>query len=113
MTQTLSGKTALVTGGGRGIGKAIALALATAGCDVAVNYVSREADARQTADAIQATGRRALVAKGDVSKSADVTTLVAAVESGLGPVDILVNNAGRATFESIDQMSEASWNAII
>jgi 3-oxoacyl-[acyl-carrier protein] reductase len=54
------------------------LALAAAGCDVAVNYVSCEADARQTADAIQALGRRALVAKGDVSKSADVAALVAA-----------------------------------
>jgi 3-oxoacyl-[acyl-carrier protein] reductase len=103
----------VVTGGGRGIGKAIALALASAGCDVAVNYVSREADARATAEAIQAIGRRSLVARGDVSKSADVTALVAAVESGLGPVDILVNNAGRATFESIEQMSEASWNEII
>ena len=70
---TLSGKIALVTGGGRGIGKAIALALAAAGCDVAVNYVSREADAQATSDAIRALGRRTLVAKGDVSKSADVT----------------------------------------
>jgi 3-oxoacyl-[acyl-carrier protein] reductase len=110
---SLEGRVALVTGGGRGIGKAIALALAAAGCDVAVNYVSREAEARATADAIQATGRRALVVRGDVSKSADVTALVAAVESGLGPVDVLVNNAGRATFESIDQMTEASWNEII
>ncbi|HEY9465182.1 MAG TPA: SDR family NAD(P)-dependent oxidoreductase [Vicinamibacterales bacterium] len=114
MTQTsLSGRIALVTGGGRGIGKAIALALAAAGCDVAVNYVSREADARTTAETIQAMGRRALVAKGDVSKSAEVTALVGAVEAGLGPVDILVNNAGRATFESIEQMSEASWNDIM
>jgi 3-oxoacyl-[acyl-carrier protein] reductase len=110
---SLSGRIALVTGGGRGIGKAIALALAEAGSDVAVNYVSREADARATADAIKAMGRRTLVARGDVSKSADVAALVAAVESGLGPVDILVNNAGRATFESIEQMSEASWNEII
>jgi len=109
----LSGRIALVTGGGRGIGKAIALALAAAGCDVAVNYVSREADARTTAEAITAMGRRSLVAKGDVSISGDVTALVAAVESGLGPVDILVNNAGRAMFESIEQMSEASWNAIM
>jgi NAD(P)-dependent dehydrogenase (short-subunit alcohol dehydrogenase family) len=67
----------------------------------------------RTADAIQAMGRRALVVRGDVSRSADVAALVAAVESGLGPVDVLVNNAGRATFESIDQMSEASWNEII
>ena len=110
---TLPGRIALVTGGGRGIGKAIALALAAAGCDVAVNYVSREADARVTADAIRALGRRTLVVKGDVSRSADVTALVSAVEAGLGPVDVLVNNAGRVTFEGIEQMSEASWNEII
>jgi 3-oxoacyl-[acyl-carrier protein] reductase len=111
MTDTsLNDKIALVTGASRGIGKAIALGLAAAGCDVAVNYVSREAEARQTADAIQALGRRSLVAKGDVSKSADVAALVAAVQAKLGPVDILVNNAGRATFESIERMTEASWN---
>lgn len=111
MTDTeLQNKIALVTGGGRGIGKAISLALAAAGCDVAVNYVSRERDARETADAIRATGRRALVVQGDVANSADVTALVAAVEKGLGPIDILVNNAGRAAFESLEQMTEASWN---
>jgi len=112
-TTSLSGKIALVTGGGRGIGKAISLALAAAGCDVAVNYVSREADARATADAIRATGRRALITQGDVARSADVAALVAAVEAGLGPVDVLVNNAGRVAFESIEQMSESSWNEII
>jgi 3-oxoacyl-[acyl-carrier protein] reductase len=110
---TLVGKVALVTGGGRGIGKAISLALATAGCDVAVNYVSHEGDARATADAIRVVGRRALVAKGDVSKSADATAIVSMADAGLGPVDILVNNAGRVAFESIEQMSEASWNEII
>ena len=107
---SLNNKIALVTGASRGIGKAIALGLAAAGCHVAVNYVSREREARQTADGIHALGRRSIVAKGDVSKSADVAALVAAVESDLGPVDILVNNAGRATFESIEQMTEASWN---
>jgi 3-oxoacyl-[acyl-carrier protein] reductase len=110
MDTPLDNKIALVTGGGRGIGKGIALALAAAGCDVAVNYVSREADARETADAIRALGRRALVVHGDVAKSADVAALVAAVEKQLGPIDILVNNAGRAAFESIEQMTEASWN---
>ena len=114
MTQTgLSGRVALVTGGGRGIGKAIALALADAGCDVAVNYVSREADAQAAADAVRALGRRTVVVRADVSKSGDAAALVAAVNAGLGPVDILVNNAGRVTFESIDQMSEASWNDTI
>jgi len=114
MTQTsLSGRVALVTGGGRGIGRAIALALAAAGCDVAVNYVSREADANATADDIRGAGRRALVARGDVSRSSDVTALVGAVEAGLGPADILVNNAGRLRVESLEQMSEVSWNEII
>jgi 3-oxoacyl-[acyl-carrier protein] reductase len=110
---SLHNKIALVTGGGRGIGKAIALALAESGCDVVVNYVAREADARQTSDAIQALGRRALVVQGDVAKSRDVAALVAAAEAGLGPVDILVNNAGRATIESLEQMTEASWNDCI
>src|SRR5262245_48181037 len=106
----LNGKLALVTGGGRGIGKAISLGLAAAGCDVAVNYVSRVADARATAAAVEALGRRAVVVKGDVSKSAEVTALVAAIEGELGAIDILVNNAGRAAFESIQQMTEASFN---
>ena len=111
MTQTsLNGKVALVTGASRGIGKGIALALAAAGCDVAVNYVSRETDAQGTVDAIRALGRRAVAIRGDVSKSADVAALMAAVDSGLGPIEILVNNAGRATFQSIEQMTEASWN---
>jgi 3-oxoacyl-[acyl-carrier protein] reductase len=113
MTSPLDNKIALVTGGGRGIGKAISLALASAGCDVAVSYVSREGDAQRTADEIRALGRRAFVARGDVAKSADVASLVAAVEAQLGPVDILVNNAGRATIESIEQMTEASWDDCI
>ena len=109
MTSTLlSGRVALVTGGGRGIGKGIALGLAAAGCDVAVSYLSREADARAAADAIRALGRRALVVQSNVAKGGDVAALVAAVEAGLGPVDVLVNNAGGATFESIEQMKAGS-----
>jgi 3-oxoacyl-[acyl-carrier protein] reductase len=111
MTQpALNGRVALVTGASRGIGKGIALALAAAGCDVAINYATREADAQGTADEVRALGRRAVVVKGDVSKSADVAALIAAVEGGLGPIDILVNNAGRAVFQGIEQMTEASWN---
>src|SRR4030095_14660694 len=111
MTQTsLSGRSALVTGGGRGIGKAISLALAAAGCDVAVNYVSREADARATAGGIRAEGRRALVVEGDVARGADVAALVTAVEAGLGPVDILVNQAGREHLARLQQMAASSLN---
>jgi 3-oxoacyl-[acyl-carrier protein] reductase len=109
----LTGRIALVTGGGRSIGRAISLALAGEGCDVAVNYVSREADAAATADAIRKLGRRALVVQGDVSNSADVARLVGATTSGLGPVDVLVNNAGKIAIETIDQMSEASWNDVV
>ena len=113
MSTILSGRKALVTGGGRGIGKAIALALATAGCDVAVNYVNRDADARATAEDIRRMGRHAVALQGDVSKSADVNRLVNAAEADLGSIDVLVNNAGRVMVERIDQMTEASWNDVI
>jgi 3-oxoacyl-[acyl-carrier protein] reductase len=109
----LAGRVALVTGGGRSIGRAISLALAAEGCDVAVNYVTRQRDADETADAIRRQGRRAIAVQGDVSKSADVARLVAATELALGPVDILVNNAGKMVPEALDQMSEASWGDII
>lgn len=112
-SSSLEGKIALVTGASRGIGKAIALALAGAGCDVAVSYLTREADARETVDAVRALGRHAVLAQGDVAKSADVAAIVTAAENGLGPVDILVNNAGRATFEGLAEMTEASWNDVI
>jgi 3-oxoacyl-[acyl-carrier protein] reductase len=109
----LTSRIALVTGGGRSIGRAISLALAAEGCDVAVNYVSRQPDADETVDAIRKQGRRAIAVQGDVSKRADVTRLVAETTSELGAVDILVNNAGKMAIETIDQMSEQSWNDII
>ena len=109
----LIGRIALVTGGGRSIGRAISLALAAEGCDVAVNYVSRQADADETVEAIRRLGRRATAIQGDVSKHADVARLIAATESALGPIDVLVNNAGKMAIETIDQMTEASWNDII
>jgi 3-oxoacyl-[acyl-carrier protein] reductase len=109
----LTGRIALVTGGGRSIGRAISLALAAEGCDVAVNYVSRQRDADETVDAIRQQGRRAIAVQADVSKSADVARLVADTQAQLGAVDILVNNAGKIAIETIEQMSEASWNDIV
>ena len=109
----LADRIALVTGGGRSIGRAISLALAAEGCDVVVNYISRKADADETVAAIRRQGRRAIAVQGDVSKSADASRLVATAESDLGTVDVLVNNAGKLVAETIEQMSEASWNDII
>jgi 3-oxoacyl-[acyl-carrier protein] reductase len=110
---SLDGRVALVTGGGRGIGRAISLALAEAGCDVAISYVEQAAPAEATAADIRKTGRRSVVVQADVSLGADVARLVSAVESELGALGVLVNNAGRVRVESIEQMTEASWNDTI
>src|SRR5580658_7972814 len=95
LMDNLTRKVALVTGGGRGIGRAIALALARAGCDIAVNYRERKYDAETAAREIQDSGRRCVAIAADVSRGAEVTQLVRAVEQQLGPIDILVNNAGK------------------
>jgi NAD(P)-dependent dehydrogenase (short-subunit alcohol dehydrogenase family) len=94
---SLDGRVALVTGGSRGIGRAIAVGLADDGADVAVNY-RREVDAaNETADEIRKRGRRAMVVQAAVDSIDDDRAMVAAVLEELGPVDILVNNAGIAS----------------
>src|ERR1700678_636903 len=111
--EQLTGKVALVTGGGRGIGRAVSLALAGAGCDVAVNYRERRDDADSAVGEIEKLGRRAVAIQADVSRAADVTQLMQAAESELGPIEILVNNAGKILIQSIEQMTEESWNDMI
>ncbi len=113
MEQQLTGKVALVTGGGRGIGRAISLALAGAGCDVAVNYRERRDDADSAVREIEKLGRRAAAIQADVSRGAEVTKLIRDAESQLGPIEILVNNAGKILIQSIEQMTEESWNDMI
>ncbi len=90
---SLEGKTALVTGGGRGIGKAIALTMAEAGADVAVT-ARTEREIEETAKEMQGLGRRSLAIKADVSDSRQVDEMVAKATQSLGRIDILVNNAG-------------------
>jgi 3-oxoacyl-[acyl-carrier protein] reductase len=109
----LTGKVALVTGAGRGIGRAIAEALAGAGCLVAVNYRTNEAAARETCEQIGQRGQRTIAVQADVSVSADVDRLVATVEAQLGPVAVLVNNAGIARRQSLDEIREEDWDEII
>jgi 3-oxoacyl-[acyl-carrier protein] reductase len=93
MGKELDGKVALVTGASRGIGRAIAIALAQAGADVAVNFVSREAEARKLCSEIQSLGR-GWPSKPTFQFQARFQTMVAQAEGELGPISILVNNAG-------------------
>jgi 3-oxoacyl-[acyl-carrier protein] reductase len=109
----LRGRVALVTGGSRGIGRAIAMALAEAGADVAVNYRRRGAEAEKVCAAIRELGRRASALGADVSSADEVGRLVAGVEGALGPVSILVNNAGVAEPVTLDTLTEAVWDATI
>ena len=113
MTIPLTGRVALVTGASRGIGAAIARALAEAGADVAINYRERAIEAEAVAAQITAVGRRSITLAADVSKSAAVTTMVRTIEDKLGPIDILINNAGIALIRGIDDLTEADFDATI
>jgi NAD(P)-dependent dehydrogenase (short-subunit alcohol dehydrogenase family) len=94
---TLAGRVALVTGGGRGIGRGIALALAEDGADIAVNYRKDETAARETVAAIERLGRRAIAYAASVDSYEDDQRMVEAIVRDFGFVDILVNNAGIAS----------------
>ena len=106
-------RVALVTGGSRGIGKAIALALARAGAAVAVNYRARGEEAAAVVDTIQQSGGRAMAIAADVSIAGAVQVMVHEVEERLGPVDILVNNAGMAALRGLDDITEEDFDRAI
>lgn len=109
----LSGKVAIVTGSGCGIGRAIALALARDGADIAVNDVSID-EARKVAKEIEFMGRIALVALADVSKKSDVEDMVKQTLEKFGKIDILVNNAGIAgPTVPVQELKEEDWDRII
>jgi len=107
-----SGRVALVTGASRGIGKAIAIALAEAGADIAVNYRVQAEAAEAVCQTIRAA-RRCIAVQADVSITADVERLVKTVENELGPVGILVNNAGIGKMIPPDQVTEEIWNEFL
>ena len=110
---TLASRTALVTGASRGIGKAIAIALAEAGADVAVNYRQRKDQAEATVAAIKQLGRKSAAFGADVSDAQAVAAMVTNIEKALGPIDILVNNAGIALRRSLEEMTEAEFDRTI
>ena len=109
----LKGRVALVTGGSRGIGAAIAISLADAGASVAVNYREKQLEAQSVADTLRGLGVRAMTVRADVSKAAEVAAMVATVERELGPIDILVNNAGVGMIRSVEELTEADFDATI
>ena len=110
---TLFGKVALVTGGSRGIGRAIVLTLAKAGADVAINYAGNTAAAEETAEAVKAMGRKAIVLKGDVADTAVCEDMIKQAVAELGRLDILVNNAGITRDGLLMRMKEEDWDAVI
>ncbi len=106
-------KTALVTGASRGIGKAIALALAAKGYAVAVNYAGSQAAAEAVKDEIIAAGGQAFTIQGDVSKSEDVDRIFKTIKEEFGQLDVLVNNAGITRDGLLLRMKEENWDAVI
>lgn len=110
--QELAGRAALVTGGSRGIGRAICLELARRGARVAVNYQSSAALAAAVVGEIVAEGGEAVAVEGDVSQSASASALVKATVERFGGLDILVNNAGITRDGLLMRMSEADWDAV-
>lgn len=109
----LRGRVALVTGASRGIGRAVAVALARAGCDVAVNYRVRGDEAAATAHEVTVAGARTARIQADVADPGQVDRLVGEVEAALGPVEVLVNNAGAARPLPLDEVTVDEFDAAV
>jgi NAD(P)-dependent dehydrogenase (short-subunit alcohol dehydrogenase family) len=108
----LNGKVAVVTGAGRGLGKEIALALASAGADIGI-MARTESQLEETARVIEGQGRKALVIPIDVAKSEEVDLAIENVTQNLGPVDILINNAGITQQKPLVQITDEDWHRVM
>jgi 3-oxoacyl-[acyl-carrier protein] reductase len=111
----MAGKAALVTGGGTGIGKAVVLALAKAGYDVAINYSRSEGAAKDTAKEAEKSGVKAITIKADVADDKSVRAMIAEVEKAFGRLDVLVNNAGTTADwkpRDLESISEEAWDRV-
>jgi 3-oxoacyl-[acyl-carrier protein] reductase len=110
---SLNNRVALVTGGSRGIGQAIAISLAEAGAAIAVNYREKATEARNVVETIRRAGGRAMAVGADVSRAVEVAGMMAAVERELGPVDVLINNAGIGLVRTVDTLTEEDFDRTI
>jgi len=106
----LTGKVALVTGGSRGIGRAIALRFAESGADVAINYLRNAAPAEETGRLIEKTGRRAVLVKANVADEQGVTRIYDAVGEHFGRLDILISNAASGVLKSVLELTQRHWH---
>jgi NAD(P)-dependent dehydrogenase (short-subunit alcohol dehydrogenase family) len=107
----LRGKKALITGGDSGIGRAVAIAFAREGADVAISYLNEHEDAEETKKQVEEAGRKALMLSGDIKSEEFCRTVVAKTVAELGGIDILVNNAAfQRTYASIEDITEAEWD---
>lgn len=109
----LEGRICLVTGSARKVGSAMAAALADAGADVAVHYLSSREAAEKTASRVRATGRRAITVRADVTREAQVERMFRSVEKRLGVVDVLVNNVGDFLLKPLAKVTAAEWHGIL
>lgn len=107
----LTDRVALVTGADSGIGRAVAIAFAREGADVVISYLEEDEDARETARWVEEAGRKAVLARGDISEEGFARSLVERTVDACGRIDILVNNAAhQATFEKLEDISSAEWD---
>lgn len=111
--QELQGQVALVTGASRGIGRAVAVALAQAGAVIGINYLARTAAAEETLAAVEQTGARGLLVPGDVGEAGTADAIVDRLVKECGRIDILVNNAGITRDTLVMRMDEAAWDAVL
>lgn len=109
----LGGKVAVVTGASRGIGRAVALAMAERGCHVVVNYAGNTSAAEETASRVRGLGVRALVIKADVADQEQVNAMMKQVLQEFGRIDILVNNAGITRDNLLPRLQEQDWDAVL
>lgn len=109
----LEGKAAVVTGGGRGVGRAICLAYAKEGADVIVNYATRDQPAQEVVEMIQKMGRKAVAVKGNVALKADAVRIIEASVDHFGKIDILINNAGATKPAMLYKMTEEQWDEVV